>query len=209
MCLEAIGFPNIFRNYIRECFTYTSFLVLINGSLSNFFKGARGLRQELMRAPPIHPGYGNAQPKVLRSCSREKTDFIVKTTGSASLPYLLCGRCAGVRGLLCSIRKCQIVEQVVGWFSDCIGTLDQQGQMFHRVFSLGSRNSERRVIDQRVSRSSAAYPIFGTATDFKQEILLFTPYLISFSKELGIGRRGFFCTRAGWSWWNRSYLAYL
>lgn len=78
--------------------------------------------------------------------------------------------------------------------------------MFHHVFSLGSRNEERRVIDPRVSRSSAAYQIFFTATYFKQDkiFLLFTP-----SKEFGIGTRGFFRTRAGWSWLNRSYLASL
>lgn len=39
MCLEAMGFPSIFLNWIRECVTSTSFLVLINGSPSNFFKG--------------------------------------------------------------------------------------------------------------------------------------------------------------------------
>lgn len=54
----------------------------------------------------------------------------------------------------------QIVEEVVGWFSYCIGTLDQQGKMFHHVFS---RNEERRVIDPRVSRSSTAYKIFWTS----------------------------------------------
>ena len=83
--------------------------------------------------------------------------------------------------------------------------------MFHHVFSLGSRNEERRVIDPRVSRSSAAYQIFLTATYFKQDkiFLLFTPYLSCFSKEFGIGTRGFFRTRAGWSWLNRSYLASL
>jgi hypothetical protein len=43
----------------------SSFLILINGSSSNFLKRVLGLRHALMRALPIHPGYGNAQPKVL------------------------------------------------------------------------------------------------------------------------------------------------
>lgn len=42
-----------------------------------------------MRALPIHPGYGNAQPKVLRGSSREKTDFKQDQRFLLLTPYFL------------------------------------------------------------------------------------------------------------------------
>ncbi|XP_039068433.1 uncharacterized protein LOC120214662 [Hibiscus syriacus] len=43
--LQAIGLPTTFISWIETCYTTSSYSISINGSLSGFFKGARGLRQ--------------------------------------------------------------------------------------------------------------------------------------------------------------------
>ncbi|KAL2226618.1 UNVERIFIED_CONTAM: hypothetical protein Sindi_2020500 [Sesamum indicum] len=43
--LKLFGFPEVFRRWIEECITSTSFSVGMNGKPNGFFKGARGLQQ--------------------------------------------------------------------------------------------------------------------------------------------------------------------
>lgn len=43
--LQAMELPDIFRDWIRECVTSTSFSISINGELAGFFPGKKGLRQ--------------------------------------------------------------------------------------------------------------------------------------------------------------------
>ncbi|KAL2252949.1 UNVERIFIED_CONTAM: putative mitochondrial protein [Sesamum indicum] len=43
--LKLFSFPEVFRRWIEECVTSTSFSIGMNGKPNGFFKGARGLRQ--------------------------------------------------------------------------------------------------------------------------------------------------------------------
>ncbi|XP_039026534.1 uncharacterized protein LOC120160184 [Hibiscus syriacus] len=49
--LRALQFPNIFIDWIVICFTQARYSISFNGSLTGYFKGARGLRQ----GDPISP----------------------------------------------------------------------------------------------------------------------------------------------------------
>ncbi|KAE8662818.1 hypothetical protein F3Y22_tig00113124pilonHSYRG00138 [Hibiscus syriacus] len=49
--LQALQFPNIFIDWIEICFTQAMYSISFNGSLTGYFKGARGLR----RRDPISP----------------------------------------------------------------------------------------------------------------------------------------------------------
>jgi len=51
MCLIAAGCPVKFLMWIRECITNPSFSISLNGSLVNYIKGGKGLRQ----GDPISP----------------------------------------------------------------------------------------------------------------------------------------------------------
>lgn len=44
-CLQALQFPDIYINWLKECYTTTSYSVCINGRLHGFFRCSRGLRQ--------------------------------------------------------------------------------------------------------------------------------------------------------------------
>ena len=44
-CLLAVGIPQSFVDWIKECITSPSFSIALNGNLVGFFKGGKGLKQ--------------------------------------------------------------------------------------------------------------------------------------------------------------------
>lgn len=51
--LTALNFPDVFIKWIMECLSSAHYTVDVNGGLSGFFKGARGLRQGDPMSPYI------------------------------------------------------------------------------------------------------------------------------------------------------------
>ncbi|GAB2276072.1 hypothetical protein Dimus_039168 [Dionaea muscipula] len=43
--MDTMGFPPVFRRWVRECITTPSYSASINGELCGFFRGGKGLRQ--------------------------------------------------------------------------------------------------------------------------------------------------------------------
>lgn len=181
MSLEAMGFPNILFNWIRECVTSTSFLVLIH-----FHPRISSKERQACDRRSWEPYLFTLvmETKVLRGISREKTDFIVKTT-FASLPYLLCGRCAGLRALL------EMPDRWRGCFLIFRRTLEAKFSI-----TLGSRNSERRL--RKCFQDCLSMPLISS---FKDSFYSHPTWVV-----FQIGNWKAF---AGWSWLNRSYLASL
>lgn len=135
MCLEAMGFPNIFSTRSES----------ENGSPSNFFKGARGLRQALMRALPIHLGYGNAQPKVIRGSSREQTYFIVKTTPQDPQVSHICYADDVLVFADCSIRNARSLNRLLDDFQTVSGLSINRAKCFI-TFSASGAGMKRGVL---------------------------------------------------------------
>lgn len=71
MLLTHLGFKIYFINWVVGCITSVSFVVLINGAASPFFKGKRGLRQGCLLSPLLFLLVAEGLSQLLLKAKRE------------------------------------------------------------------------------------------------------------------------------------------
>ena len=76
-------------NWIMGCVQSASFVVLINGSPSNFFRSSRGLRQGCPLSPFLFMLIANSLSRIIHQAKREGSYKGVMVTDSEELSHIL------------------------------------------------------------------------------------------------------------------------
>ena len=87
-CLEGIGVPPLFICWLRACVCTPSSMVGYNGTVNNYFKGTRGLRQGYPLSPYLFVIAMNCLSKLLSSASSNETIGFHPRTQSKRLTHL-------------------------------------------------------------------------------------------------------------------------